>query len=107
VWAEAAKSLTKFPEAVVTALDADGYPVSVRVPTTSYDPDTGELPVTWPPGFALTVGPAVVLCHYHDEKLWNLSLDPPIGAAPTARNPLGSNAGPAATLTRCCRPARF
>jgi hypothetical protein len=30
MWSEAAKELAKFPEAVVTALDSAGYPVSVR-----------------------------------------------------------------------------
>jgi hypothetical protein len=31
VWAEAAKWLGKFDEAVLTVLDTDGYPVSIRV----------------------------------------------------------------------------
>ena len=31
MWAEAAKWLGKFDETVMTALDANGYPVSIRV----------------------------------------------------------------------------
>jgi hypothetical protein len=29
--------------------------------------------VVWPGNFAITEGPATVLCHYHDEKLWNIA----------------------------------
>jgi hypothetical protein len=72
VWAEAAKWLTKFPEAVVTAVDAEGYPVSVRQTAPRYDPETGQMPVAWPAGVAVAEGPASVLCHSHDEKVWNI-----------------------------------
>jgi hypothetical protein len=72
MWADAAKWLAEFPEAVVTAVDADGYPVSVRQSAPRYDPATGRLPVVWPPDLAVAEGPAVVLCHYHDENLWNI-----------------------------------
>lgn len=74
MWAEAAKWLNKFPDAVLTAIDADGYPASVRVPTGAYDAATGELsvPLTCPVTF--TDGPANLLCHSHDEKLWNLQM---------------------------------
>jgi hypothetical protein len=74
VWTEAAKWLNKFPDAVLTATDRDGYPLSVRVPTRGYDGATGELSVLLPDvGFA-TEGPANLLCHSHDEKLWNLQM---------------------------------
>lgn len=73
MWADAAKALATFPEAVVTAVDADGYPVSVRQTAPRYDADTGQMPVVWPKAFAVREGPATVLCHYHDEKLWNIS----------------------------------
>jgi hypothetical protein len=72
VWAEAAKALAAFPEVVVTAVDADGYPVSIRQTVGRYDAQTGHMPVVWPPDLAITDGPATVLGHYHDEKLWNL-----------------------------------
>ena len=72
MWAEAAKALGTFPEAVVTAVDADGYPVSVRQAAPRYDADTGHMLVAWPEHVAVTEGPANLLCHYHDEKLWNI-----------------------------------
>jgi hypothetical protein len=88
VWAEAAKALAKYPEAVVTALDIGGYPVSIRQATSRYDAETGCMPVAWPPAFAVAEGPASMLCHYHDEKLWNMTMLQviPEGAGPV--NPL-------------------
>lgn len=73
MWAEAAKWLGKFDEAVLTVLDADGYPVSVRVDPRNYDATTGRLPVTLSGALAAVDGPANVLSHYHDEKLWHLN----------------------------------
>lgn len=70
--AEAAKWLAKFDEAVLTAFDADGYPLSVRVNTRAYSAETGRLPVTLPDVLGTVEGPANLLCHYHDEKLWKL-----------------------------------
>jgi hypothetical protein len=72
VWAEAAKSLNKFDEAVLTALDVDGYPLSVRVDPRAYDAATGELPASLPNEMRAVEGPANLLCHYHDEKMWNI-----------------------------------
>ncbi|KGI69427.1 hypothetical protein MJO55_20595 [Mycolicibacterium rufum] len=72
MWAEAAKRLSRFPEAVLTALDADGYPTSVRVPTRHYDAGSGELYVKMPDRSRVAESPANLLCHSHDEKLWRL-----------------------------------
>jgi hypothetical protein len=72
VWAEAAKWLGKFDEAVLTALDIDGYPFSVRVDTRTYDADTGRLPAALPGVLRAAESPASLLCHYHDEKMWKL-----------------------------------
>ena len=81
MWDEAATWLDKFPEAVLTAIDRDGYPVSYRVPTSAYNKASGELPVPPPPGAVdVAEGPASLLCHSHDEKLWNLQLMTVIGA---------------------------
>jgi hypothetical protein len=74
VWAEAAKWLNKFPDGVLTVSDADGYPVSVRVPTGAYNDATGLLPVSLPDVVDGAEGPANLLCHSHDEKLWNLQM---------------------------------
>ena len=43
MWAEAAKWLAKFDEAVLTGVDADDYPVSIRVNPGDYDARTGTL----------------------------------------------------------------
>ena len=72
MWAEAAKWLNKFDEAVLTVLDSDGYPGSVRVDPRAYDPVTGELPSAVPDALRAVEGPANLLCHYHDEKMWKL-----------------------------------
>ena len=68
MWAEAAKWLNKFDEAVLTVLDSDGYPGSVRVDPRAYDAATGELPSAVPDALRAVEGPANLLCHYHDER---------------------------------------
>lgn len=74
MWTEAAKWLNKFDEAVLTVTDHDGYPVSVRVATRSYDAATGELSVSPVDSLHAVDGPANLMCHSHDEKLWNLQI---------------------------------
>jgi hypothetical protein len=73
VWAEAAKWLAKFDEAVLTGLDADGYPISIRVSPRNYDATTGSLPATLPSALHVVEGPANLLCHTHNEKMWHLN----------------------------------
>lgn len=73
MWAEAAKWLRKYNDAVLTALDADGYPVSLRISHEAYDAATGELVADIPEELHAAEGPANLLCHYHDEKMWNIS----------------------------------
>lgn len=70
--ADPAKELATFTEGVVTAVDPEGYPVSVRQSRLRYHISTGEMHVTWPDGVAVAEGPANLLCHSHDEKLWSL-----------------------------------
>ncbi|OBA96533.1 hypothetical protein A5662_17640 [Mycobacteriaceae bacterium 1482268.1] len=74
MWDEAAKWLNKFDEAVLTVRDADGYPASVRVRSKSYDAATGELAVSLPEVLRAVEGPANLMCHSHDEKLWSLQM---------------------------------
>jgi hypothetical protein len=74
VSAEAAVWLNKFDEAVLTVLDSDGYPASVRVDPRAYNATTGELPATMPDALRAAEGPASLLCHSHDEKLWSLQM---------------------------------
>lgn len=72
MWAEAAKAIAKFKEGVITALDTSGYPVSIRLLALSYDAASGELPVSFPDALGVAPGPANLLCHVHDHKLWNM-----------------------------------
>lgn len=72
MWSDAAKELSKFTEAVLTALDTDGYPLSVRVRARDFDPATGTLAVSLPADLHAAEGQANLLCHYHDDKLWRL-----------------------------------
>lgn len=72
MWSDAAAEFARFPEAVVTALDPHGYPVSVRQRAPRYDPATGEFTVRWPSDLPAVAGQAVALCHFHDENLWKI-----------------------------------
>ena len=74
MWGEAAKWLGKFDEAVLTVTDADGYPASLRVDPRSYHAASGELAVPVPDALRTVEGPANMMCHSHDEKLWSLQL---------------------------------
>jgi len=72
MWANAAKHVATFSEGVITAIDAQGYPVSVRQLSLPYDAASGSMPVTLPDALAAVEGPASLLCHFHDDKLWNI-----------------------------------
>jgi hypothetical protein len=74
MWARAAKEVAKFSEGVLTALDARGYPLSVRQTDLAYDAATGTLPVKLPDSLGAIEGPANLLCHYHNEKLWDMRM---------------------------------
>ena len=72
MWHEAAKAMSKFDEGVLNAVDAEGYPLSVRQTKLPYDPATGTMPVVLPDNLGAVEGPASLLCHFHDEQLWGL-----------------------------------
>jgi hypothetical protein len=74
VSAEVAEWFNKFDGAVLTVVDSDGYPASIRVDPRAYDVATGELPTTLSDELHAAEGPAGLLCHSHDEKLWNLQM---------------------------------
>lgn len=63
--------LQAFPDAILTGVDVQGYPVSVRChPRID---KTGEtLLLHLPPDIQIIPGLAGLLCHSHDEKLWHL-----------------------------------
>jgi hypothetical protein len=74
MWTDPAGALAAFSESggVVTATDPYGYPVSVRQTSLPFDATTGEMVVAWPKDLDVVEGPANLLCHSHDEKLWHL-----------------------------------
>jgi hypothetical protein len=70
MWTKVVKHLARYPSAVVTAPDSGGYPYSLRcVPEPLPAQQVLRLPVPgdvpWQPG------PAGLLCHWHDDELWN------------------------------------
>lgn len=71
MWKQLTKHLRTFSSAVISGVDAEGYPFSARcIPRV--DQTLRALWLDLPPGAPLQPGPAGLLCHSHDEKLWNL-----------------------------------
>jgi hypothetical protein len=71
MWDEIVKHLVDFSSAVLTGVDKAGYPFSVRCKP---EPDLVEqvLQVQVPEYTNIQPGSAGLLCHKHDEHLWNL-----------------------------------
>jgi len=71
MWPDIATRLPRFASAVLTGLDSRGDPVSVRCQLT-LDHHAQVLRVLVPDGLGMVPGPAGLLCHRHDERLWGL-----------------------------------
>jgi hypothetical protein len=71
VWDEIVRLLPSFESAVLTGVDADGYPYSVRCKP-AVDSSARLLRVQLPTYASIQAGQAGLLCHSHDENLWNL-----------------------------------
>lgn len=71
MWDEICKYLPTFPSAVVTGIDRSGYPFSVRCHPEP-DAEAQVLRLNLPEYPGIQTGPAGLLCHMHDEYLWNL-----------------------------------
>jgi hypothetical protein len=71
MWAEVRRHLRGFSSPVLTGLDVDGYPFSIRC---SPEPDEAQqvLRVHLPGWARIRQGPASLLCHGHNQLLWNL-----------------------------------
>lgn len=71
MWDEICRYLPTFPSAVVTGIDRAGYPFSVQCHP---EPDSAArvLRLVLPDYVGFQRGPAGLLCHMHDERLWNL-----------------------------------
>lgn len=64
------KYLAEFDSAVLTGVDADGYPFSVRCRPEPAGKQA--LRVTLPEDVSIRPGPAGLLCHSHDKRLLRL-----------------------------------
>jgi hypothetical protein len=71
VWNDLVKHLAAFSSAVLTGVDAAGYPFSLRCQPVP-DAEAQVLRVTVPAYANLQPGPAGLLCHQHDAWLWQL-----------------------------------
>jgi hypothetical protein len=72
MWPEIREHLYQFDSAVLTGLDAGGYPFSVRCRPYPDKSGAEMLRVALPADTPIRPGPASLLCHRHDENLWNL-----------------------------------
>lgn len=72
MWDKIVQGLPKFSSAVLTGLDADGYPFSLRCQP-EIDHARQVIRVQFPPSLPIQAGAAGLLCHAHDEQLWNLN----------------------------------
>ena len=71
MWPEIARHAPGFAGAVLTCLEADGYPLSLRV-APRLDPQSEVLRLDLPSGLRPEPGPACLLYHRHDERLGGL-----------------------------------
>ncbi len=71
VWAEVRRQLRRFSSPVLTGVDSDGYPFSIRC---APEPDETQqlLRVSLPRWTRIKPGPASLLCHGHNKLLWDL-----------------------------------
>lgn len=72
MWDDITKHLPGFESAVLTGVDAEGYPFSVRCWPYPDAAAAKVLRVQLAAGTPIRPGPASLLCHKHDENLWNL-----------------------------------
>jgi len=70
MWTEIEKHLPQFESAVLNVRDEDGYPYSIRCHP-EQDRQAGLLWLDLAEGTNVGLGPASLLCHSHDEGLWN------------------------------------
>lgn len=71
MWTEIMEHLPDFSSAVLTGVDAAGYPISVRCkPKVSSQSKVISVQVT--EGTDIQAGPASLLFHQHDEQMWNI-----------------------------------
>src|SRR5260370_24374857 len=71
MWAEVQRQLRAFSSPILTGVDGHGYPISIRCA-----PKLGEaqqvLRVSLPGWTGIRPRPASLLCHRHNQLLWDL-----------------------------------
>jgi hypothetical protein len=73
MWPNIRKSSALFTSAVITGLDAEGYPFSIRcVPV--LDDTQQVIRIAAPTGASIQPGQVSLLFHQHDQQLWNLKM---------------------------------
>lgn len=71
MWDDLVRHLGGFPDGVLTWVDGDGCPASVRCLPRA-DHDRRVLSLGRVPGATPSAGPASLLCHSHDDRLGRL-----------------------------------
>ena len=71
MWHDIVKNLAKFPTAVLTGKDGEGYPFSIRCKP-QIDQEQKLLRLEMRAHWPIQVGPASLLCHSHNKLLWDL-----------------------------------
>jgi hypothetical protein len=71
MWDKVLKHLPEYQTGVLTGIDAEGYPYSLRCKP-QIDTTQQILRISLPDYVTIKPGPASILCHYHNEKLWDL-----------------------------------
>lgn len=73
MWSELYKYSAQFKSAVLTGVNADGYPYSVRC-TPTFDEFRFALYIGLANELAIEPGRASLLYHQHNEQLWDLKM---------------------------------
>lgn len=71
MWNEIVSNLANFSSAVLTGIDEDGYPFSIRCHP-RIDQERQALRIQLTDNTHIQPGAAGLLCHSHDDLLWNL-----------------------------------
>lgn len=71
MWRELTKYIPAFPTAVLTGVDSEGYPYSVRCGARA-DESAGRIRLDLRGEHPFVEGPASLLCHSLNEQLWDL-----------------------------------
>jgi hypothetical protein len=71
MWPEVRRHLRGFSNPVLTGVDADGYPLSIRCAPEIDEAQQG-LRVSVPAWTRMPPGAASLLCHRHNQLLWNI-----------------------------------